>query len=78
MDEPESCANCGSSAYWEECETCGGDGYIDIWDEEYGYDDTTRPCDICFTKGGWWRCMSSPEWCASHPLSEASAPQEPR
>lgn len=66
--EDAQCARCGSSVTWEHCPECE-DGY-----EEYDYGDGIVPmieyrrCDCCDAKGGFWLCLSSPEWCRSHPI----------
>lgn len=74
-NEP-SCECCGSSMMWEDCEYCdeGYDGH------ECGedtccclYPEENMVCQICEGKNGWWRCLSSPEWCESHPLENSSA-----
>lgn len=65
------CARCGSSGDYEDCDSCedGFDGH------ECGedvcccrYPEQNVPCDICRGHGGWWRCVSSPEWCNANPL----------
>lgn len=60
------CARCGSSCGFEECDYCGGDGYneSDDWQDD---PDTLTPCDACERCGGHWECVSSVEWCESHP-----------
>lgn len=66
------CKRCGSSMSWEECWQCGGDGY-------YGHDcgddccvclhpEEDKPCQMCNEDGGYWRCVSTPEWCEKNPL----------
>ena len=67
------CARCGSSCDYQECENCGGEGFDG---HECGedccmcrYPEENVPCDICLGHGGWYRCMSSPEWCEANPLS---------
>jgi len=67
-----SCARCGSSVSWQECEECGGDGYVD---HDCGedccycrYPEDNVPCDCCFANGGRWWCLSSPDWCTANPL----------
>lgn len=68
------CARCGSSCYFEDCDACGGEGFV--WGEDIasGYDfgwideDETYPCQACRGKGGWWRCISSREWCQANPM----------
>lgn len=64
------CARCGSTLEWVRCETCedGMDGHDcgeDVCVCRYPRDDVR--CDICRGRGGWLRCLSSPEWCAAHP-----------
>ena len=69
---PTSCALCGSSVVWEDCQDCGGDGFRG---HDCGEDpcccldpEENVPCDICDGKGGWWACISSYAWCTAHPL----------
>lgn len=52
------CANCGYELDWEDCWSCGGDGEIDVYDEDslwYDPGDTER-CDVCSGEGGWASC----------------------
>jgi hypothetical protein len=66
------CARCGSSATFEECEACGGEG---LRGHDCG-DDTCcclRPeenqtCGDCGGVEGWWCCLSSRDWCEAHPI----------
>lgn len=68
-----SCPNCGSSAYFEECPDCEeGIEQVDWGDDVISYY-VDLPCRTCGGDGGWWRCMSSPEWCAAHPLKADAA-----
>ena len=48
---------------------CGGDGFVseDCEDDE-DFDLAGIPCETCNESGGWWRCLSSPQWCEAHPL----------
>lgn len=72
--DPEcQCARCGSSAYWDECEFCGGEGAITTdddceWCYGEGCDSCIRACGWCDEYGGWWRCLSGREWCEANPL----------
>ena len=53
------CAQCGNLMEWEDCWNCGGEGYIELYDEDplwYDEDDTER-CDECRGNGGWWHCV---------------------
>lgn len=66
------CARCGSSADHQECDQCCGDG---VDGHECGEDccmcadpeDNVR-CYTCRGRGGWYRCMSSKEFCEANPL----------
>jgi hypothetical protein len=63
------CARCGSSMDYERCCECDGDGLVE---KDFGDDVVPdyhlRPCEVCDGLGGWYRCMSSPEWCQANPL----------
>lgn len=66
------CARCGSSADFVRCWNCGGEGVDghdcgeDICCCRYPEDNVV--CDICRGTGGGWHCVSTPEYCESHPL----------
>jgi hypothetical protein len=69
------CARCGSSVDRELCEDCGGDGYVEAGcfedscccaNPEVDHDYET--CHACAGSGGWWRCLSSEEFCGANPL----------
>lgn len=63
------CSRCGSSTTYEECTTCGGDGYMDDDEEEFGVTYGVRiMCGWCDGKGGWYRCLSARDWCADNPI----------
>ena len=69
------CARCGSSCDYVDCWNCedGGCGSDCIDDLCYGgeciHGDTGQiRCDICQGHGGWWQCLSDPEWCQGNPL----------
>lgn len=73
MPTEAQCARCGSSVEWVECYNCDEDGFAC---HDCGEDccccadpEPNVACDICEGAGGWWRCMSSPEWCEAHPQS---------
>lgn len=80
-DEGQQCARCGSSADWVDCYNCGGEGELgsDCIDDlchggECIHGDSGQlRCDICRGKGGWWRCISSRDWCTAHPMSGREA-----
>lgn len=66
------CARCGSSADYQQCDQCAGDGFD--W-HDCGEDccmcadpEDNMPCDICRGRGGWYRCLSSKEYCEANPL----------
>lgn len=70
-DGIDSCPRCGSSTTWVECEMCedGFDGH------DCGEDccacanpEPNVVCGFCKGEGGYYRCLSSPEWCEAHPL----------
>lgn len=51
------CECCSLSS--EPCDTCGGDGYVEVdspegWDED---DDMAQNCDICDGHGGFMTCL---------------------
>lgn len=60
------CKRCGSSMYWESCPDCDGGLVLD--DDFYANLDATKPCASCDGEGGKWICLSTAEWCDSHPL----------
>lgn len=71
-DYEPCCARCGSSVDWQDCEECGGEGYVD---HDCGEDccaclnpEDNVPCDCCRGNTGWYRCLSSDEWCKANPL----------
>jgi hypothetical protein len=69
------CARCGSSCDYTDCYncedgSCGSDCIDDLCHggECIHGDSGQIPCDICSGKGGWWSCLSSPEWCQDRPM----------
>lgn len=52
------CPQCGRFAVWVDCDQCGGEGEIELYDEDpLWYDpDDTETCDQCGGDGGWWFC----------------------
>lgn len=65
------CARCGSSAYREDCEICGGDG-VDGHDcgEDCcccRYPEENVTCQYCRGRGHWYECVSSRQFCQSTP-----------
>lgn len=67
------CARCGSSIEWEQCGACGGEGITapgELYEQDplwYDQDDY-EPCHQCNGDASWGICLSSPEWCNSHPI----------
>lgn len=62
--EFESCDECGSDLYWEDCWSCGGEGGTDgeelMMEDPFWYSpDDFRTCDICDGKGGWNICLNA-------------------
>lgn len=57
------CEHCGMSKEWEECASCGGEGYFD-WDTLQFEDPLwyspgdTETCPECHGKGGWSFCVN--------------------
>lgn len=66
-----NCARCGSSMEHVDCDHCddGFDGH-DCGEDCCccAYPEDNVPCDICRGHGGWWQCLSSPEWCQGNPI----------
>ena len=60
------CARCGSSCFRVECPECGGEGYVEDDDDGMG-DAEIVTCSECHGIGGYWRCISSREYCEAHP-----------
>lgn len=60
------CARCGSSVTYDDCEECGGEGRMEIDDEDFGLRYST--CISCAGKGGWFTCLSTREWCKANPM----------
>ncbi len=53
------------------CEQCDdgytADGELHEQDPLWYDEDDTEPCDSCHGAGGWFVCISSPEWCETNP-----------
>ena len=72
--EEPFCYTCISSAYWLECESCGGEGWVERDDDDfYGDDVALITCAWCMGRGGWWECLGSER----HDLSDASIHRVP-
>ena len=64
------CARCGSSCDYTRCECedgydghdCGEDCCACLHPEE------NVVCEQCDGHGGWYRCLSSPEFCEANPI----------
>jgi hypothetical protein len=69
MGETEGCPRCGSSADFLECWECGGDGWIEVEDDDFCSGEThIELCQGCNGKCGSWHCPPPPEWCEAHPM----------
>lgn len=71
VENETACARCGSSAYWDDCEWCGGEGEIERdahWGDYLADDPDYGTCPSCRGTGGAWHCLSSRAWCEAHPL----------
>lgn len=77
QDENEwdcQCARCGSSADYQPCEECGGEG-VDGHDcgEDVCcclYPEENVTCQFCNGHGGRYWCLSSPEFCRDNPCDD--------
>lgn len=65
-EEDVQCARCGSSCYFVTCGDCGGDGEVE--DDDWQWEGEFHRCTLCLGTGGWWRCLSSEEWCRGNPM----------
>ena len=54
------CEICGCSKAWEQCNICGGEGRVDIYDDDPLWYDPgdTEPCYQCGGDCGWWVCLN--------------------
>jgi hypothetical protein len=63
------CARCGSSASFVDCYECGGEGFVECDCGDDAMEDMVSVrCGACNGVGGRWHCISSPEFCESHPM----------
>lgn len=65
------CARCGSSVSFQSCANCGGEGYEDhdcFDDSCCCLDPGEDVCSWCRGEGGSHVCLSSREWCHTHPM----------
>jgi len=62
------CPSCGCDLEWEECGRCGGEGWIDVYDDDPLWYDPgdMSPCLQCGGHGGWWVC---PDY-VNHPMHQ--------
>jgi hypothetical protein len=59
--EAEQCPQCKCcDMEWEQCYVCGGDGWLEVYDEDPLWYDPgdVEMCDECESRGGWWFCIS--------------------
>ena len=62
------CARCGSSTFFRSCDNCGGEGVIEADEDDWQGFDHDQRCDWCHGNGGWYRCLSSKDFCEKHPM----------
>lgn len=67
--EPQ-CARCGSSACHEPCDCDDGYDEHDCGEDSCccAFPEPNVICDRCHGYGGWYRCMSSRDFCMANPL----------
>lgn len=58
--EEPACPICGSTTLWEDCDNCGGEGTLDVYEEDpLWYDEgDTVICDWCAGRGGHYTCLN--------------------
>jgi hypothetical protein len=67
--DKELCPDCECcEMVWEECETCGGDGWIENedYDEFMESDYDSAPCEICGGEGGHKVCIGKCDSSGEH------------
>lgn len=62
-DPDDWCEKCGSSAYYEDCWSCGGEGGTDgeelMMEDPLWYSpDDFRACDVCKGRGTFKMCLN--------------------
>lgn len=52
------CPECGRFAIWVDCDACGGEGYVEVYDDDPMWYDPgdTEFCHQCGGDGGWYLC----------------------
>lgn len=73
MDYSNPCPVCGAELYWEDCGACGGEGFVDVYDNDPLWYDPgdTEPCEMCGGQGGWYLCLNY----SNHPAVKAEQAQ---
>lgn len=68
-DGAVTCCECDFECEWEECQSCGGDGGFDGYDEDpnYYHPGETITCTECGGRGGFWYCGNHD--CKTHFIS---------
>ncbi len=59
----ETCQVCGFELEWVECWDCGGEGWIDEYEDDainYSEGEEYRRCSNCSGEGGWLECPNLP------------------
>lgn len=65
-DRDVQCGRCGSTLDFEDCDACCGEG-VNVWEDDEGCE-IEEECEQCGGDGFWSSCLSSDEWCQTHPL----------
>lgn len=58
----QTCSHCGAELEYEDCWSCGGDGWIDLYEEDpisYSPGELEK-CDVCEGEGGYLVCPFLP------------------
>lgn len=57
-DTLPTCGICGCELERVQCPICGGEGDIDVYDDDPMWYEPcdTEPCDMCDGMGGWYEC----------------------
>lgn len=66
-DRDCQCGRCGSSMDFIDCDVCGGEGHIDVDDDERTVS-TAEWCYQCDGDGSWPVCISTADYCEANPL----------
>lgn len=58
------CKHCGERIHWVECQTCGGEGGFDGYEQDpnWYHPGEMAPCPNCSYDGGWWEHGTSEDF----------------